>query len=968
MAKADSNSKIRITVNGKLHELQVSPQRLLLDVIREDLDLTGTKRACNDGECGSCIVLLGKKGVMSCLLPVSRANGKEILTIEGLAPQLNKSYTPSTVPSELLHPLQKAFFELSASQCGFCIPGMIMQSAALLTANPDPAREDVVKYLARNLCRCTGYDKIIDAVLYAARLARNEKSINGHKTNGHIVGQSALRLDTLNEITGVARYAGDLKMPGMLYAKVLRSPHHHARILSIDTSEAEKFPGVVAILRDSDVPGKKFMKNGRPQTYLFPEDKVRFLGEGILALAARSEEIAAEAIKRIKVEYEPLPAVLTIEDALAPNAPQISPPAPNVDPEIITVTKGDIDSAFAKADVVVEGTFRTPRYEHAAMEPEAALAYMAEDGLMTIKVPLHHSFVGRDFIADALAFPKDKVRIICPPMGGGFGSRGDFYAASVVALLALKTGKPVRITYTRDESILGSCKTPSYVLKYKTGATKDGKLIALQADILANAGSWAVHMAPTTGGKEMLMFGRPTAILHHATGPYFVPNVKATAREVCTNGPRSTPLRATIGPPLAFAYETLMDQIAHKLDIDPIEFRLKNALDKGSVTHYGQVLKEGVAARTTLKRLKESYDEALAWKAEVPVNGDWKRGIGLATGWRNFGPAGQIIVKGAAELNDDGSVRVFAGAVEKGQGVMTILAQIAAEQLSMPLEKVFVTLGDTLLSPYPVETNSSKTTTVVGGAVFDASLRLKKALLQGAAQKLEEQQENLTMKDGYIFSKSAPKEKVSFKEMAAYFKHNAMPTKYEGTFFKQPPKDAAEAAQKSVGGGMFDYTAVPKEYEYAYGYASQLAQAEVNVKTGQVKIVKVVSVCDPGKIINPQLIDGQVTGGVTFGLGFALREEFKPTSEPTFKGYGLSSIRDTPEVIKNLYLEDPHSVGPFGARGVAEMPVIAIVPAVMIAISDATGGARIHDLPARPERVLEAINALSAPVASKARA
>ena len=694
MTSVTTKESIVLIVNGERRELEVDPSRPLLEVLREDLDLTGSKRACDDGECGSCMVLLGQKGVMSCLLPVTRAQKKEITTIEGLASHGE------------LHPLQEAFIEVGASQCGFCIPGIIIQAEMLLKHKPDPSREDVVKYLARNICRCTGYQKVIDAVLYAAELKRGgERRAKAKDGNGHMVGESIDHLDTLKEVIGEAKYAGDLKMEGMLYAKVLRSPHHHARILSMDTSEAEAMPGVEAVITTKDVPGKIFMLNGRPQIYVFPQDKVRFLGEGLAAVGAISQEIAEEAVRRIKVEYEPLPAVLDLIDAMKDDTPLIFSPAPNAT-EVGEVVQGDVEKGFVEADVIVESIYTTPRWEHLAMEPEAALAYLDEEGRMTVHAPFHHSFRAHRFIAEMLALDQDKVRIICPSMGGGFGSRGDFYAASLAALLAFKTKRPVRIVYTREESLLGSGKSPSYHMKYKTGATRDGKLIAMEVELITNGGTWANYMAPYTGGEEMIMFGTlatskaPKGSLTHTTGPYYVPNYRGLAREVCTNGPRSTPLRGTQGPPMAFAFEAQMDQLAAKLGMDPLEFRLKNALDVGSRTHYGQVMQESVGVKATLEAMREPYAEALAWKASEPagLQTPWKRGVGLASTWRSIigqgqGPTNPVLA--ATELLKDGRVQVFAGVVEEGQGPKTTLAQIASQELGVPLGSLIMTVGDT---------------------------------------------------------------------------------------------------------------------------------------------------------------------------------------------------------------------------------------------------------------------------------
>ena len=928
-----------LTVNGNKYELEVDPNKTLLQVLRDDLNLTGAKKACDYGECGSCIVLLGNKGVMSCLLAVSRADGKAITTVEGLA---------KTNGAIQLDPLQQAFIESGASQCGFCIPGMIMQARALLLAKPSPTREDVVKYLARNVCRCTGYVKIVDAVMKAAAVLRGEQTfVKSHQNgNGHLVGQSIDRLDTLNEVIGEAKYAGDLSKPGMLHVKVLRSTHHHANILSIDSSEAEKMPDVEVVVTAKDIPGKRYMLNGRPQMLVFPEDKVRYYGEGLAAVAAVSEEAAEEAVKRIKVEYEPLAPILHPRDALRDDLPQIIEGVPNVDPEVARASIGDVEEGFAKADVIVEREYTTPYWEHMAMEPEAAFAYWDEEGRMTVHVPLHHSFKGQEFIAEMLALPKDRVRIICPAMGGSFGARGDFYAASMAALVAYKTNRPARIVYTREESLLGSCKHPEYHFKYKTGATKDGKLVAMYAEMLVSGGSWAPYMAEETGGQEMIMYGRlPLSQVFHATGPYYIPNVEAVAREACTNTARATPLRGTVGPPLAFVYESQMDELADKLGMDPLEFRIKNVLAEGSETHYGQIMDESADVKDCLESLKPYYEEAKAWAAQAPDDSIWKRGVGVAAGWRSIIKSGVNQVLAAAELLDDGKVRIVCGVVEKGQGPMTTMAQIASQEIGLPWGRVEMLMGDTYLAPYAVETNSSKITIMVGTAVQDASRKLKQAIKEAAASALEENPDSVSVEGGYAFPSRFPGEKLSFQYIASFMKQNDMPIMYEGRF-AWPPGEEVDPNKN-----IYEVSGRPN---ILYAFTAQVSQVEVNVETGAVRVPRAVHSSDPGTVINPKTLEGQIEGGMTFGMGFALSEEYVPGETRSYKDYKVTTIRNVYEDIKVLFVGKPLAIGPFGARGAGEMANVAPVPSITNGISRATG-VRVFDLPATPEKIRNAM-------------
>ena len=929
-----ASERIVLSVNGQQHELDVPPNRMLLDVLREDLDLTGAKKACDNGECGSCIVQMAGKPAKSCLLEVRRAREKPIVTIEGLASQSLYSSSSADSASEPLHPLQRAFLDLGATQCGFCIPGMIMKSSVLLASNRNPTREDVIKSLSGNLCRCTGYTKIIEAVLHAASMMRgNDMPAVEPITSGPVVGKSVPRLDSPDTVTGRAKYAADLKMDGMLHAKILRSPHHHARIKSMDISGAASMPGVHAVITATDVPGTPYLPNCQPQAFVFPTDRVRFRGEGLAAVAAESEELAELALQKIKVDYEVLPALLELEDALKPDAPPLFDGHPNVS-KVQEVLHGDIEKGLAEADVIVEGTYSVPVREHGAMEPEAALAYEEDDGTIIIKTPLYHPFVqGQESIANNLALPMDKVRIICPAMGGNFGTRGDTLAAVVVALLTIKTKRPVRIVWTRAESLLGSCKAPSVIMKYRTGATKDGKLVALDVEITHGVGTWGPYLIPsTTRGAELCYFETMGALLSHVTGPYVVPHVRARARDVLTNAPRFVPLRGTNGNYLPLAYESQLDQLAQKLQIDPLELRIRNAVEIGSMTHIGQVLRDSVGFRSELEAIRPHYEEARkrVRKAQASARGPWKSGIGLACGWRNIGYVNTTISAGA-ELLEDGRVRVMAGTVEQGQGPTTQFAQIAADAIGIPLGRLVVGIGDTFLAPYPVPTFSSITTVGTGKAVQTACENLRAAIIAAAAEMLKAPADQVTIEDGAIFARRSPERRLSLAQIVGYLRENNRPLKYEGEI-----KWNGEAPN------------------ILYGYNAGVVELEVNEQTGQVRLLHVVNACDPGTVVHPIALEGQVDGGIGFGIGFALRERFHPDLPPTFEAYGLPTTKDTPEKVTRLFVGEPCARGPFGAKSAGEIPGISPIPAIINGIANATG-ARVRDIPATPDRVQAAL-------------
>ena len=397
---------------------------------------------------------------------------------------------------------------------------MIMKAHTLLLNKPNPSRDEIAKGLSKNLCRCTGYTKILDAVEYAAELINEGRSAAGpQKANGAAVGVSVARLDSPATVNGAAKYAGDLKMDGMLHGRLLRSQFHHARIISIDVSEAAAMDGVEAVITADDIPGTPYLPNCQPQVYVFPKDRIRFMGEALAGVAAVSPAIAEAALEKIKVKVEGLPYAIEVRHAAHPDAAPLFDHSPRVsEPE--EVSCGDIEAGFAEADIIVENTYTVPAREHAAMEPESALAYQ-EDGQLVIRTGLYHAFVqGTQSIANNLAMKEGDVRIICPAMGGNFGTRGDTLIAVTAGMLAQKTGRPVRMVFSRAESILGSCKAPAVDIRYKTGATKDGRIVAVDVEVMHGAGSWAPFLIDkTTKGLELCYYETLGALLSHATGP-----------------------------------------------------------------------------------------------------------------------------------------------------------------------------------------------------------------------------------------------------------------------------------------------------------------------------------------------------------------------------------------------------------------------------------------------------------------
>ena len=654
-------------------------------------------------------------------------------------------------------------------------------------------------------------------------------------------------------------------------------------------------------------------------------------------MAACTEAIAEEALKKIKVVVEELPHAIEIVDAMRKNAEPMYNHSPRVSPPE-EVSCGNIEAGFAKADVIIQNDYTVPVREHAAMEPESALVYMDGRKLVCI-TGLYHAFVqGTESIANNLAMKQEDVRIKCPAMGGNFGTRGDTLIAVACGLMTQKTGKPIRMVFSREESILGSCKAPSVDIRYKTGAMKDGRIIAVDVEVLHGAGGWAPFLiAQTTKGRELCFYETLGALLSHVTGPYEIENVRGRAWDVLTNGPRYVPLRGTNANYLPLAYESQVDLVAEALGLDPLDVRMKNAIRIGSKTHFGQTLNEHVSMVKELELLKPHY-EAAKIRLEVRranAESPWMPGLGMGSGWRNIGYLKTSITAGA-ELTELGEVHVMAGTVEQGQGPTTQFAQIAADQIGVSMSEMKVTLGDTDAAPYPVPTFSSISTVGTGKAVQMAAEKLKDKLLEGAAEMLQSSKDNLKVKGNKIFLTAFPDTAVTLTEIAQHF---------------------AVTNQSSLSEAEIPWSG--EAPTILYGYNTGLMELDVNTETGAVRLLNHVNVCDPGTRINPQAVDGQIDGAIAFGVGFALSERFHPDNPATLEGYGLPSTKRIPSNVTRLYVEDPLERGPFGAKSMAEHPGISPIPAIINGIANATG-ARVRDIPATPDRVLQALLKIAA--------
>jgi CO/xanthine dehydrogenase Mo-binding subunit/aerobic-type carbon monoxide dehydrogenase small subunit (CoxS/CutS family) len=593
--------RLEATVNGRKISRSAKPHQRLLDFLRDDLNLTGNKEGCGAGECGTCSVFVDGVLMKSCLLPVAKVQDATIESVEALA-----------LTGELSL-LQRAFHKTGASQCGYCIPGMVMAATAALRANPFADREEIKERLGGNICRCTGYQKIFDAVELARDVQNGRLPATAlaeiDAEQGDFIGKAVRRIDTPSKVSGRLKYAGDMVMPGMLHVQVKRSPHAHARIVSIDTSAAEAMDGIEGVVTCADVPGQDgfgVFVNDQP---IMARGKVRYVGEAVAAVAAQDLLTAKRALAAIKVEYEPLPAVFDPDEAMRAGAPVIHDYAPDNITKHIPIRVGDVEKGFAESDLVVEETYSTQPIEHAYLEPEAGLAYVDADDVVTIVSPSQNITHHRSMLARIIAKPISKVRFIMSPVGGGFGGKEDMIYQGMLALLAMKTRQPVRLVFTREESIISTAKRHPSRTTLRMGLMHDGRINALQMTVICDGGAYGLS-------TEGVM--RKAAIL--GAGPYAIPNVRVDTYGIYTNNTPSGAFRSFGALQTQFATESHLDICAERLGLDPFEIRRINAMRDGAITHTKQKL-----GSVSLLRAMAAAEKASGWEQGAPVSRGNKR-------------------------------------------------------------------------------------------------------------------------------------------------------------------------------------------------------------------------------------------------------------------------------------------------------------------------------------------------------
>jgi CO/xanthine dehydrogenase Mo-binding subunit/aerobic-type carbon monoxide dehydrogenase small subunit (CoxS/CutS family) len=958
---------ICFTVNGEDAAVDVTPVRRLSSVLRDDLHLTGTKVGCDAGDCGACTILVDGEPVCACLTPVGGVAGRSVTTVEGLA-------------NGTLSALQASFLAHGAAQCGICTPGFLMAGTALLQKVPHPSEEEVRDALGGVLCRCTGYRKIIQAVMEAVKfeaprlpgegkgegqrqgLAAGGDAFEVHAeaaspcdvgaahppagTNspqagrstiaatpappaGHAVGASVIRLDGIAKVTGSDHFGADTFPDDALFVLVVRSPHWHAAFAFGDLDGfVAAHPGVTAVFTAADIPGRNsfgVLPRFADQPAL-AEGFVRFRGEAVAVIAGERTVMADLDLTEFPISWTERPHLLSCDHAASEAADLLHADRPGNVLVSGFVERGDPEKALAQATHTVSGTVETSYVEHAYIEPEAGWAEMDGDTLV-IRACTQAPYLDRDDTAAILGLPVEGVRIVPTATGGGFGSKLDISVQPLIGLVALKTGRPAALAYTRQESMMSTTKRHPASMRATIGADADGKVTGMVFSGDFNTGAYS-SWGPTVANRVPV----------HASGPYATPNYRAAARAVHTHGPISGAFRGFGVPQATIMQETLYDALAEKLGMDRLLFRLNNALRNGCTTVTGQLLESGVGVADCLEALEPHWHRALADAELFNTSHEIvRRGVGIASCWYGCGntslPNPSTIKLGIAP---DGAVVLHQGAVDIGQGSNTVIAQIAADALGLPLSAFRLKGADTGITPDAGKTSASRQTFVTGKAAEKAARALRDNILR--------------------FANVSPAAELSLEGSALVIGEGGERRRID---LATLPADADGFVFGAV--ESYDPPTTPLDEKgqgkpYAvYGWGAQIAELEVDMRLGTVKLVKITAAHDVGKAINPLLAEGQIEGGIAQGIGMALMEEYVPGRTENLHDYLIPTIGDVPE-IETILVEVPDPEGPFGAKGLGEHVLIPTAPAILNAIRHATG-VLVTTVPATPTRVLDAINA-----------
>lgn len=961
--------EITLTINGISQKLSVGPDETLLDTLR-NASYFSVKHGCSNGDCGVCTVLLNGKPVRSCKIKAVDVDGKEVVTLEGL----NKE--------DALHPIQQAFVETGAIQCGYCTPAQILTTKALLDKNPDPTEAQIRRALNPVLCRCTGYVRTVEAVQRAAALLRGETPgarmplerplpadlskvdlpeayyrRDGSRdplpplvfspsdyVKTSVVGKPEVKVDAVKLAQGKAVFTDDFRPDGMLYGALLTSPHAHARIKRIDASRARSLAGVQAVLTYEDISRIKHASGGQSYPQPLPYDqvcldnKVRHEGDRVAVVAAESPELAEEALRLIEVEYEILPAVVDPLAAVTEGAPVIHDETDTVgihEPERnivhhIEAATGDVQAAFAQADHIFTGEYRTPKQQHVHLEPHICITYWDEDKRLVIRTSTQVPFHIRRMVAPLIGLPVKRIRVIKPRIGGGFGNKQEMILEDLCAHLTMKTGRPVRMEFSRTQEFTSSRSRHPEIMQYQVGV-KDGKVSAIELYLIGDTGAYGCHglTVNMVGGFKGLTLYNP-------------PNARFVCDVVYTNTPPAGAFRGYGAMQCQFGIEVLMAEIAEKLGIDEVAFKRDNWIKLGENMHLSKALGEG--REGTEQSLQSSALEACVAvglkatdfyakrQANRQQSGRLRRGIGMSVMIHGSGIAGLDMAAATLKMNDDGSFNLLIGATDLGTGSDTILAQMAAEVLGIPVDDIIVYSSDTDFTPFDKGAYASSTTYVSGGAVQKVALEIKEQIRAHAALMLDvADPETLRLEDRRVIAldgRSVSLAEVALSSLHQMKQHQIMATASHVSQVSPPPT------------------------------AAQFAEVVVDPQSGKITVERLLMVVDCGRVINPITAAGQVEGGMSQALGFTLTEEMRFDQaghqlNPDLASYHIPRAMEMP-LTDVIFVQTDEPSGPFGAKSVSEIATDGVAPAVVSAVHDAIG-VWLRELPATPERVRAAI-------------